>query len=410
MKRLFFSWLSLLVLLLAACQPIRLESELPPPTSDSTTATITDSAEITDTTNITATTTTTGSSEITETTEVTGTTTSTPTTSTGTTASTPSTPSTSSSAISESAAECPALTDQALDLSILAEWEEGEQRHYIVSGQRVDSADGDEAVTLSVTSSVTVTVLEVNDDGYVLEWDYGQAELGEVDVELPDPIATIFETPLQLRTTYATDDTGAYVELVNLEDLQAQIEPIFDQFFDALAEMEEEPNPEAIEAARGMVDQLIENPANFEALFVRDIQLFHTLHGFYFQSAEPMVLPDVRPNLLGGSPIPSELTITPTHYDEELGCLHVGFENIADSVAARNSILEALQEQAEQMGVPGPSDADLPEELELVDDIRFEFDLISGWPIAIYLERTTDFGPQGRVETTEIVLVEPETE
>jgi hypothetical protein len=112
--------------------------------------------------------------------------------------------------------------------------------------------------------------------------------------------------------------------------------------------------------------------------------------------------------MLGGPPIPSELTIVPTHYDAELGCLHVQFENVADPVEARNSILESLQEQARQMGVPGPNEEDLPTSLELVDTIRFEMDLESGWPTAIYLERVTSFGPEGRLETTEIVLVEPE--
>jgi hypothetical protein len=111
-------------------------------------------------------------------------------------------------------------------------------------------------------------------------------------------------------------------------------------------------------------------------------------------------LPDVRPTRLGGAPIPSELSITPTHYDAALGCLHVEFENIADPVETRNSILESLQAQAEQMGVPDPSEDDLPAEL----------DLNSGWPTAIHTERSIILSNQSRVETTSITFVEPDEE
>jgi hypothetical protein len=248
----------------------------------------------------------------------------------------------------------------------------------------------------------------VSDDGegYVLEWQFGRTELNDTNFEVPDPLAGLFQSPLELVITYATDEAGSYVELQNEERLQAQLTPLFDQIFEAMLASDEELDPEIIENARGMIDELISDPANFESLFTQEVQLFHTLFDFTFDSTEPLVLPDLRPNMLGGPPIPSELTVTPTHYDPNLGCLRVALENVADPVETRNSILQSLQEQAEQMGVPGPTDADLPEELALVDEILFEVDLESGWPTGIYSERAITLGNQGRLETTDIVLVE----
>lgn len=408
MNRLLLVWLSLAVIVLltgiTACQPIRPEAELTPAATNSTgtdsaSTAITSTATITDTAPITT------SSELTTTTEMTATT---PSTSTaGITSSTPSTP---SEGTSEAATSCPALVDQPLDILISANWEEGDQRTYLVTQSQSEVTDGEESVALAVTTPITITVLNVDDDGYVLEWSFGKAEFGETDIVMPDPLQNLMQTPLEVVFKYSTDIDGVYVELLNVEELQEQIEPLIDQIFETMIAADDTLTEEAIDAAREMVDNIFADPANFDALFTREVQLFHTLYGFYFESAEPLILPDLRPNMLGGPPIPSELTVTPTHYDAGQGCLHVAFENIADPVEARNSILESLQEQARQMGVPGPDEDDLPGEMELVDNIRFEMDIESGWPTAIYLERVTNFGPQGRIETAEVVLVEEDTE
>lgn len=193
--------------------------------------------------------------------------------------------------------------------------------------------------------------------------------------------------------------------MANLEELQAQLEPIFDQLFDAIQETDDALEPEEIEVARGIVDQLVSDPANFESLFTQDIQRFHIPYNFYFQDAEPLVLPDLRPNMLGGPPIPSELTVTPTHYSVDLDCLHVGFENVADPVETRNSILEGLQAQAQQLGVPGPTDADLPAEVDMVDRIHFELEFNSGWPTVIHSERAIILGNQSRSDCIATCLV-----
>lgn len=390
MNRLLSS-LCLLLILLAACQPVRPESELTPATSDETTRVITDTLAITETAAIT-------------TTEVTTAVTSSTPTGNETRATTPAMPVADPS---DSLTTCPALRNDAGDIFVIANWHEGDQRTYLVSQRSQDNASGQDAVTMASTTVITVTVVSADEDGYVLEWSFGQPQLGETDIEVDDPFAAIFQMPLQIAFRVATDIDGAYLELLDIEELQTKLIPLFDQLFDLVEEMDEDLSPEALQAARDLVDRLVQDPANFEGLFTREVQLFHSLFGFYFEDGAPLVLPDMRPNLLGGSPIPSELTITPTHYDADAGCLHVELENVADPVAARDSILEALQEQARQMGVPGPSDDDLPAELSLVDRVRFEFDLQSGWPIAIHTERAVNIATQSRLETTTIVIVEP---
>jgi hypothetical protein len=58
------------------------------------------------------------------------------------------------------------------------------------------------------------------------------------------------------------------------------------------------------------------------------------------------------------------------------------------------------------MGVPGPTEADLPAEMEMVDQIHYELEFDSGWPTLIHSERAIILGNQSRIETTSIVLVE----
>ena len=386
----------LMALLMIACQPIQPVQPLTetPTATTSSGPSITESATLTTTVAITA-----PPSTPIDSTRVT-------TTSVTTTSSPPSTPSTGLATASD-AATCPAITseNQQLDLFIMPDWQVGDQRAYLATMQRVDINNGDESLSLTSTTPITVTVLSIEEDGYILLWEVGQSQLGETDVEIPNSLAGVLETPLQVQFHYAVDRNGAYVGLLDIEDLQQQLEPIFDQLFELIAETEEI-SAEELEAAREIVARIIEDPSNFETLFTNDVQLLHALYGFNFETAAPLVLPDLRPNVFGGAPIASELTITPTHYDAAQGCLHVTLENIADPVAARNSILESLQVQAEQLGVPAPTEEDLPAELLLIDVMHFEVDLEAGWPITISAERTTAIGDQGREESATLRLVE----
>lgn len=417
MNRRLLYWLCLSLLLLAACQPVRPENssagdaEISVPPSSSTV--ITGSAQISDTVAITSSTAITASSEPTGATSSTGSTviseTTQSTVTTGAQGSAEETRPSSTPATGASAdvSTCPAVEDSALDLTVVANWDEDEQVHYLVHKSRTERVDGDTTLSISSTTPVTITVVSDDGEGYILEWQYGQTELTQSSVEVPDPLAALFQSPLEIIVTYATDEAGTYVELQNEERLQAQLMPVIDEMFDAILESGreagEEFDAEMVETARGMVDAMISDPANFDSLFTQEVQLFHTLYDFYFEDTEPQVLPDLRPNMLGGSPIPSELTITPTHYDAELGCLRVMMQNVADPGEARNSILETLQEQARQLGVDGPTEDDLPAKMDMVDDMRFEIDLESGWPERVYAERAITLGNQSRLESTEIV-------
>lgn len=405
MNRKMIAWFSIIGLVLTACQPIPPPSNTTTPGAATETVTATTSMTSTDaitttdvvtTTEITSTESLTATDLLTDSTSVTDTTAGPP--------STPVAPTPSEEVASEAPTTCPAIESGALDVVVLPNWEVGDSISYVTHHNKVEFVGDDRAITLATTTPVTFTVVEVSEDEYILQLSYGQSELGETDVELPDPMASLFQTPLAVTLEYATDSEGTYAQLLNLDELQEQIVPLFDQVFDAIAESDPNLNVEALAAARTMVDGIISDPANFEALFAGDLQIFHSAYGLTFEDAEPLITQDLRPNLLGGEPIPSELVITPTHYNEEMGCLRIEFENIADPVATRNSILEALQLQAQQLGMPGPRDQDLPAEIHLVDKIIFDIDLIKGWPTYLRTERAISLGDQGQVETNEYRL------
>lgn len=394
MNRKIVAWFSVLGIVLAACQPIPPPPDYAAPGASTaaitTTATLTEPAIITDTQTLTET-------ELpTDTTRATSTTTAAP----APVSSTPRGETTNAAPV-----VCPAIQDNTLDVAVLPNWQVSSHANYATEHTKVEFIGNNRMLTLATSTPVTFTVLGVEDDSYILQLRYGQSQLGETDVEISDPLAALFQAPLEVTLEYATDSDGAYLELLNLSDLQAQVMPLFDQFFDVMAETDPSATEEVLEAARGMIDRLVSDPINFEALFTGDLQTFHSVYGFVFEDAEPLVIEDIRPNILGGAPIPSELVITPTHYNADMGCLRIEFENIADPVAARNSILEALQIQAREMGVPGPRDQDLPAELHLVDKIIVEIDLNDGWPTYIFTERAVTIANQGQVESNEYTLI-----
>src|SRR5690606_13039018 len=113
---------------------------------------------------------------VTETEAVTeSTTVTTPSTPTSGTTSSP--PSSTPASGMEDVVSCPAIAtaggDSLLNIAIVANWEIGTQRHYIGKQQRIDIDAGYEVMSVSASTPITITVIDRNDDGYVLEWQYG---------------------------------------------------------------------------------------------------------------------------------------------------------------------------------------------------------------------------------------------
>lgn len=93
-------------------------------------------------------------------------------------------------------------------------WKESETAKYTVVKSRTRNGK-----TNSATSTFTLTVLQKTDEGYVFEW---RCDDIEFDMNLPaDYRAYLVDVARGMRIKYATDRYGAYVEVVNRDEVRA---------------------------------------------------------------------------------------------------------------------------------------------------------------------------------------------
>jgi hypothetical protein len=309
-------------------------------------------------------------------------------------------------------APCPELAESAevgaFEIDIDANWEAGESRRYELTSRRNDVGEGADQSRHLVTD-IQITVLDATDEGFVLEWVYGESRLLAPAEPASPELETALQAPVGLRVEYATDRFGAYAELRNGEEVQSFVAATLKQLLQTMTEAGGDER--AVQGAQQMVEQLLAQPDALETLFLQEIQLFHVLHGYLFDSPEPIRYDDLLPNMLGGDPIPSQVTIRPTRYSDAQGCARIEWANAIDPNKARESIVEGLMAQAERLGIElePPEPGELPDAFNIQDEMQFDLDLATAWPERISWQRQIQIGDHRRTDERTIVLLEGTT-
>lgn len=298
-------------------------------------------------------------------------------------------------------AECPSVDDHTLTFEFDAEWQPGEVRHYEVRKYREDKGRTPELPPIQVATDVQITVLEATDAGFILEWVYGESRLIDSPSAQVAGMNELLEAPEGLRIEYETTKWGDFVQIRNLEEVQASVDTIIKTAFDAI--IEEGGDKDAAEQAYQLVQQLLANLEQVELLYSRQIQMLHGIYGFYFNNRNLIRFDSVFPNILGGAPIPNITEIEITRFSNEQDCLHIDWTTQVDQEKARESIIEGLTKQAEQFGIEPPKGDEFPSEFGFDDVITMDFAIASHWPTYLEFERTIKVGPAQRTDRTTFI-------
>lgn len=273
--------------------------------------------------------------------------------------------------------DCPPIQEQAIDLIVHPAWQVGDLRHYQISRLHQDVVDGALTPSLSMSTPLTITILEANDDGYVLEWVYGATTFDQESAPPPDRLTTMLIAPNYLRLEYEVDANGDYRGLLNGDEVFDTFSGVMQEMFILLARGKI--THEAIESSQIILDQMAADTAAFDTLVTSDVQLFHEIYGFHFTSAEPIEVDDQRSIIVGDPPLPAHVLIYPTHYGPMSGCLSAWWFRHVDPDEARDGMLAAMEEQAKREGFLPPSKDDLPSQIKAQDSVIFTLDTRTGW-------------------------------
>jgi hypothetical protein len=250
------------------------------------------------------------------------------------------------------------------------------------------------------TARVSMKVDEGTDGYRVVAWTYRN-----IGFQGGGPARPILERIARLaegqRIEYYLNGEGAVVGIHNMEELLRFNRKAIDEL---LAVMSETSGAErAVDLTRRMTEPLM-SPAVVESQSLKVPQLFHFFTGI---SLEPEVTYSYEEDLPTpvGVAIPSIGEFAMTGHDTAGGVATIEWRQYPDSDRAT----EATRQMVEMM--LAPSGSKLPEGFDLSgvvieDQGTFEMDLATGLPRNLVHERRIEVLGQGRVERTEITLVE----
>ena len=275
---------------------------------------------------------------------------------------------------------CSDNLEQASNVSVAATWQEGESRSIEVIKRHTQSVNGEVQVIESVTD-IRISVLEVVDDGFILEWVFGKTNIdlpaltaaNATGNSLLQRLGAVLEG---IRVEYETDRLGIYRGLRNVAEIADQKDDLFEAL---VAEMAGHlSDDEARIVATDVIEDLMGSPQQIEVAFSQDIQLYHALFGSTLDSKNPILFASLVPTLFSSDVIPSLNEIHLIGYDANDGCAVAQMQGKVDGERAKQTILTGYFKRLEESGIAPPSSGSEPD-VTLEEKGQYHIDLNVGW-------------------------------
>jgi hypothetical protein len=202
-----------------------------------------------------------------------------------------------------------------------------------------------------------------------------------------------------MRIEYETDETGAYLDLRNWNEIQVRMAAIFDALKEQL---KKSGLPEdQVDQIMDETSRVFSTKEGFEATSIDEIQLYHFLLGGTYGLNRPVEYEDVLPNPLGGEPFPSQAEIVFKEYDADSGHAIFEWRQTLDPERTTAILLETMIELMRRLGTPTPEEPEVPD-FVIEDRATFVVDVETGWAVLVEYTRRTTIGAERRVETMSI--------
>jgi hypothetical protein len=277
-------------------------------------------------------------------------------------------------------------------------WKVASTHRLELTHEREDFRDDGTVQRMASRTPITVTVLgREKGGGWQLRWRYGRTEL------LGDLNATLARNPLLMSMIslsdglvldFRTNELGTPTELID----PAAVSRFYDDVMEALTEglRDGGAGEPMLQAIRQGVEPL-RNPGTVQAMALREPSLAYLATGGSY-SEERTEYEDVLPNPLGGRPFRSRAYFVLDAIEEAAERAVIEWGQTIDPESSSAILRETLQAMAQRMGRDPRELTEQELKIDISDKGRFEFDLRTGWPLLVVVERTIVMGPRKRVE------------
>jgi hypothetical protein len=249
--------------------------------------------------------------------------------------------------------------------------------------------------TGETTYQVHVKVLDSTATGFKMQWVYKNFKAAGLADNAINGLNAIMEG---LKITYATDEVGGFLELLNWQEVRNYAMKNYEK-----VNARTKHNAE-FSAVLNQTKAIFNSKKNTEALLIREIQVFHTPYGVEYDTNGSISETEV-PNATGGEPFPASLTLKLDELNTEKDYCTVSVNQTIDKNKAGPIIAEVIKKLAGNKPVDAAKIKKETTGLEISDLNAFTFSLADGWMKKIVYSRIANVGSDKQVETYEIVLL-----
>lgn len=276
-------------------------------------------------------------------------------------------------------------------LDIAANWEVGESRIIELVRRQTQMQEAVPALTITSSTLIRVSVLSETENGYQMEWLYGDTALNGPSQFLEFlPLNEIANLTSGMRVLYEIERDGAFNGLLNIDELLTYQERTV-----ALLQQGSEDSPVGdllTTVVSSILTSVNRDPVYQEFAFAEDILTYHTLHGNRLALDVPVQIQTRAPNPFNNDAIRYDTEIMLVIQNPEAKCGVVQITSQSDSVEFTELATGVAEQIAAQFNVEIPDgalDADVLDQLALSiqDTSYFTIDTQDGWIQSIENER-----------------------
>lgn len=160
----------------------------------------------------------------------------------------------------------------------------------------------------------TFTVVEETESSYTISWSYPNDLFAHFSI--PEEVRDEFADFESIDILYKTSEVGDFLEILNWEEIGAEMVSLFDKIIGVAGEKDEKLKAE-LHKMMEPFKQIYSSQEGIELLVMKEIQYFHFMMGVEFEIDEPIFYQDELPNMFGGKPIKANAKLTFEEVDFE---------------------------------------------------------------------------------------------
>lgn len=182
----------------------------------------------------------------------------------------------------------------------VAYWTMGDSYNFKVTKINQQWKEGELTKDKKEEYLASFTVIDSSANSYTIRWAFENYLNDSYDI--PDEYKEIFSKYDILEILYATNELGAFNEILNWEELGKTLSTMIDELVEVLGKDNKELYDILVKTMQP-VKEIFSSKNGIENFVVRELQFFHFPLGIEIDAKEPFFYVDELPNMFGGNPI-----------------------------------------------------------------------------------------------------------